>query len=526
VKDGGIVHLVSRGAFWLALEKAAALLSGLVYFALLLRWLGPTQYGMMTLATAITGFATMATGNFEMFLERYAAEYDARGLLRTLRRAHLLALSLKLALGLAAGTAVMALAPQFARQYAMPELILLVTILALTVVFDGLSTTGRATLYGMQQFRWLSALAILFHIAKTVLVGLLWWTGRGLVDLALGLTILTVVQGLAQAAVPLWMLRQAEDREPPAPEREWRRLLRNMFGYCIPLLGARITFMSGQNLSTLILGRLFDPAILGYFKFAFQTVERFVELVHTAPSSLLPSFTRLVAQGERERLCSVFEQALRLIQTLAAVFAFGLFLFARELTVFVASPVFKPAIPTLRVLALVPVARTAQQPFTLLFQSLRRPATVLGVSLIKFVTEFGSYFLLVTSFGMIGAAWANLAGAIAAYIASLVLAARLMPEGAAERTRTALLAAGMLPPLIAVTLLLDWLFHGPVLLLCHLALVPVVGVAVFALGLVRRRDLDKLADVPLQTPWARVIRGISLAVLGIFARLGEPRRAS
>ncbi len=35
----------------------------------------------MTLALACVGFATAATGNFEMFLERYAAEYGARGLM-------------------------------------------------------------------------------------------------------------------------------------------------------------------------------------------------------------------------------------------------------------------------------------------------------------------------------------------------------------------------------------------------------------------------------------------------------------
>jgi PST family polysaccharide transporter len=526
VKPGEIVYLVSRGAFWLALEKVAALLSGVAYLALLLRWLGPTQYGIMTLAIAITGFATMATGNFEMYLERYAAEYEARRLLRTLRRAQLLALALKLALGIAAGAAVLVLAPLLARQYAMPELLLLVPILSLTVVFDGLSTTGRATLYGIQQFRWLSVLAILFHVAKTVMVGLLWWTRHGLVSLVLGLTVLTVLQGLAQTAVPLWMMRRAEDHEPPAPEREWRGLLRNMLGYCIPLLGARITFMSGQNLSTLILGKLFDPALLGYFKFAFQTVERFVELVHALPSSLLPSLTQLVAKGERERLRLVFDQAQRLVQALAGLFAFGLFVFARELTLVVASPLFAPAIPILRVLALVPVARTAQQPLTLLFQSLRRPGTVLGVSLIKFATEFGSYLLLVRTLGMIGAAWANLTGAIAAYVASMILAARLLPEGAAERRRTGLMAAALLPPLIAATLFLEWLLHGPVLVLGHVALALAAGVAVFAVRLVRRQDLDKLADAPLQTGWARMIRAGVLGVLGVFARLGEPRRAS
>jgi O-antigen/teichoic acid export membrane protein len=88
VKRGEIAQHVTRGAFFLAVEKTAALLSGMLYFALLLRWLGPTNYGMLTLALAIAGLASISTGNLEVFLERYAAEYQARGRYALLNRAH------------------------------------------------------------------------------------------------------------------------------------------------------------------------------------------------------------------------------------------------------------------------------------------------------------------------------------------------------------------------------------------------------------------------------------------------------
>lgn len=526
MKRGEIVHSVSRGSFWLAMEKIAALVSGMAYVALLMRWLGPTKYGIITLALVCTGFATTATGNFEMFLERYAAEYEARRLILTLRRAHLLALGIKLGLGLVASVALLLAAPLLARFFDTPELTVLVPLLTLTVVFDSFSSTGRATLYGIQQFRWVSTLAILFHVAKTIMVGLLWWSRQGLVALAIGFTALTVLLAVAQTVVPFWLMRRAEDHEPPAPERAWRGLLASMFAYCMPLLGGRITFLSGQNLSKLILGKLFGPTSLGYFTFAWQTVERFVELVHTIPSSLMPVFTRLVARDERERLRSVFDQALRLIQTVACILSFGLFVFARELTLLFGSPLFEPAIPMLRVLALVPVARTAQQPLTMLFQSLRRPGTVLALALVKFATEFGGYFLLVTTLGIIGAAWANLAGALTSYVAAMVLLSRLLPEGTRERVRSGLTAVALLLPLLALTLLVEWRVHGHVLVLFHLALVPVAAAGAFALGLVRRQDLDKLADVPLETAWTRHLRDIILAVLGVFARLAGPRRAS
>jgi hypothetical protein len=64
------------------------------------------------------------------------------------------------------------------------------------------------------------------------------------------------------------------------------------------------------------------------------------------------------------------------------------------------------------------------------------------------------------------------------------------------------------------------------LVLFHLALVPPAGVGMFALGLVRREDLDKLADMPLERPWARVLRGSMLLTLGCFARLAGVRRTA
>jgi O-antigen/teichoic acid export membrane protein len=526
VRPGEVAHSFSRGTFWLTVEKVAALLSSVVYSVLLLRWLGPRQFGIITLALACVGFATVATGNFEMFLERYAAEFETRGLVRTLRRAHLLALGIKLGLGLLASAALLALTPSLSHFFGYPQLLVLVPVLTAMVAFDGLSTTGRATLYGRQEFRWLAVLAVAFHVAKIVMVFLLWRGRHGLVALALGLAVLAVVQAVAQTVVPLWIMRAARDREPLAPERTWRGLLRSMVTYCVPLLGARITFMSGQNLSTIVLGKLFSPGHLGYFKFAFQTIERFNDLANAAPASLLPSLTRLVARGERLRLRLIFDQALRLIQALAFALSFGVFVFARELTLLIGGWSFEPALPMLRVLALVPLARTAQQPLTMLFQSLRRPGTVLVLSLLKFVTEFGAYFLLVIPLGIIGAAWANLAGAVVAFVVALVLLARVLPEGASGRVRTSLAALALLLPLLAVTLLGDLQLRGVSRMLFHFALVPPAAVGMFAVGLLRREDLDKLADVQLQRPWTRVVRSSLLLTLAFVARLAGVRRSA
>jgi O-antigen/teichoic acid export membrane protein len=514
VKPGEIARSVSRGAFYLAIEKGAGALSGFAYVALLMRWLGPTKYGIITLATSFAGLAATFTGNFEVFLERFAAEYQASGDLHALRRALSLSLALKLALGLAASIVLWAMTPFLARQFGVPELLVLLPVLTLTVAFDGFATAGRSTLFGLQNFRWMSAISVLFHIAKTVMVGLLWYTKHGLPALAVGLTTLAVTQGVGTTLVALWVLHR---RMPGAAPDERTPVLKPMLAYCVPMLGARVTFMSGQNLSKVVLGKLFDVAQLGYFTFAFQTIERMVELFHTLPSVLLPSLTHMVARRERDRLRHVFGQAQRLIQVAAILLSFGLFTFAREITLLLGSPLFLLSVPALRVLALVPAVRTAQQPLMMLFQALRHPGTVLRLALVKFVGEFGSYFLLVPSLGVLGAAWSNVVGAAAAYAAASVLMARALPEGAAERTRAALTGLAILAALIGLVLLTGLLPLVPGLVL-RITLVPVAVIAVCLSGLVVRYDLEKLQGLPIASPALSRARDRALRVAGRHLR--------
>lgn len=520
---GEMARSIARGGFYLSIEKIAGMLSGLLYTMLISRWLGPTKFGIMATALACVGFATTATANAEVYLERYAAEYEARGMIRTLRRSLLLALGIKLALGLFASLLLVALTPWLARFYEMQELGVLVPLLVLMVAFDGFATTGRATLFGVQQYRWVAGLSILFNVAKTVTVGALWWTRHGLPELAASLALLTVVHGLLSAVVPLWMLRRAEDR-PGSDSPTTGALLRSMVRYCGPLLGARITFMSGQNLSTLVVAKVFDPTLVGYFSFAFRTLERFVEVAYTVPSSLLPPLTQLVVRGERERLRVVFDDALRLIQVLACALAFLLFAFARELTLFVGSPLFEPAVPLLRVLALVPMFRTAQQPLTMLFQAMRVPGIVLRLAAIKFMAEFGSYFVLVPLAGLAGAAWANLVGAGVSYLSAFAVVHSRLPGTTAARLDAQTRCLGLLLPLLAIAAVADRAL-GPVGgLALRVALIPLGWIGIFGFGLVTRTDLEAIAAAPLSAAPMRALRDGLVRFVDRFVRMIKPWR--
>jgi len=529
VKRGEVARNFSRGAFFLGLEKGIGLVSTLFYSALIARWLGPTKYGMFTLAFSIVTLATAFTGNFEVYLERYAAEYQVRDRLRTLRHAFGLALGLKLALGLAASVVLVGLASRFAALYRIPELAVLLPLLIAFIATDGLATTGRSLLFGLQHFEWVSGLSLILNIGRTVLVAVLWRARQGLPALAIGLSALTVLQAAVICVAAFALLARARRARPPdlgaEPEPE-RGLLRQMLGYCAPLYGANLSFLSGQNLGKLVLGMVIDPTSLGYFSFAFGTLEKFVEIAHAVPRALLPSLTQLVALGDRQRLHYVFDQAYRLVQVLSCALSFALFVYAREITLLVGSPLFEPAVPLLRVLALVPLARTAQQPLTMLFQAARRPGYVLSLALVKLLAEVAGYFALLLTFGAVGACWANVGGAVASFAGALLLAAAVLPEGTAERASVVLRSLLLMAPALGLSMAAShWLGRDASVAVRVLLAAPAV-LGVFALGLVNRYDLEKLSGLPL--PSAALGRARDAVVRGAdqLIRAFEPRGAA
>lgn len=526
MRRGEIAGNFTRGAFFLGLEKGIAMVSTVLYTALMARWLGPHNYGMLTVAFSVVTLATAFTGNFEMYLERFAAEHQVRGRHNTLRRAFHLALGLKLALGLIACAGLLAATTWLANFYRIEELSVLVPLLTVFVATDGLATTGRAVLFGLQRFEWVSGLSLIFNVGKTVLVGCLWFSGHGLVSLAVGFSVLAALQALVTFLVSEWVLRGARaDAGHPddAPAEPVRVLLPTMFSYCAPLYGARLSFLSGQNLGKLVLGKVLDPTTLGLFTFAFQTVERFVELAHTVPNSLLPSLTQVVANDDRERLRYVTDQAFRLIQLLACALSFVLFVYAYEIVRVVGSSLFVPAIPMLRILALVPIARTAQQPLTMLFQAMRRPGFVFGLALAKLVAEVAGYFLLLMPLGAPGACWANLGGAVVSFSGALWLASVVVPEGAEERFGAVARNLLLVLPGFLLTLFAERELgvHGS--LPIRLLLMGMAFVGAFALGLVNRYDLEKLAALELPGPWLTRARDAAVAAGVRLARLFEPR---
>jgi hypothetical protein len=156
---------------------------------------------------------------------------------------------------------------------------------------------------------------------------------------------------------------------------------------------------------------------------------------------------------------------------------------------------------------------------------MRQTGSVLALALIKLGVELACYFMIVPKLGGMGAAWANLAGAVASYATALVITGRQLPETAGERAAVVARALLVTVPLLMLSWLLSTAGSHPVLsVVARAALVLPALVAVFALRLVTRYDLEKLSALQLRSPLLRRTRDLVVRAADPMARVFEARR--
>src|SRR5262249_13471783 len=145
---------------------------------------------------------------------------------------------------------------------------------------------------------------------------------------------------------------------------------------------------------------------------------------------------------------------------------------------------------------------------TMGFYALRRTGMVLGLALVKFLTEMGSYFVLIPLVGLSGAAWANLLGAVAAFFGALACTRTAVPgpahhRGAVIAKTGFLVAMGAAVALLLAATGLDWRLVAAL----KLGLVlPALIVGVAALDLVTDDDLSRAGAMEIDSRWKLALR--------------------
>jgi len=515
------VREVSRGSFYLGLEQLTLIVGGVFSSILVLRMLGPGTYGILSLGQAAIGLAAVLTTNIETYLERFVAEYDARGMGGILRRLVTKIVATKMLLAFVVMVLVVVLAGPIADVYKHGELRRLLPVLAPLIMLEGASWLLRLTLFGLQRFRSIWIVALGNNFLKLVIVFGLWTMHKGVIALVSGFVAVQIATVIGQTILVLRYLPASTgpDKDVPSQRRIW--------GYVLPLLGGQVFFLSGQNLNRLILGALLPARELGLAAFALMTVERFIALLTVVSSALLPTLSRLRGEQRHDAIETVVTEGYRLVAALAVAMTVGVLCLAREAVLITGGAEYVGAILPLQILSLIPLFRTMQQPLNTSFLTYEKTKTVFWLAGLKFAMEPLAYPLLIPHFGVAGVAMASLFSSVVVFGPTTFIADRLFRKtiGARRRVTATAWAIG------AAIVLASWLAHRagepwPGMTIRIGILVGGLGMILLAGRMVNGDDLRSLAHVTRRAAAVRALSATAGWLDRIQRRAGRPETAS
>jgi O-antigen/teichoic acid export membrane protein len=270
------------GVFWTALQKWSVRLSSFLGFLALGRLLSPRDFGVVALAsTFIVLMTTLADTGFATYL---------------VQEKELTQESKSTAFYIATGTGVLlfglgcALAFPLAALLDVPELRRVLPVLAVSLVFVGLSSVPVAMLLREMQFQVLAMRQVVATVLSVV-------TGIGLALAGAGPWAL-VGQFLVLRVVTTLVLVLATEFRPKGGFS--RTEARKILSYSGKAMGAHLLFQARDQGEVLLIGAIAGPVALGVWTVASRLVLVIGDLLGTVLGSVAaPLFARVQSDGKR-----------------------------------------------------------------------------------------------------------------------------------------------------------------------------------------------------------------------------------
>jgi len=323
-----------RGVFWSGMERLGPQAVQFAVSIVLARLLLPREFGLIGMLTVflVLGHALMNSGFGSALIQKQDAT-----------EAHYSSVFfLNLIVSLAVAGTLCLIAPWIARFYGEPMLTSLTRVLSLNLVFSAFGLIQATVMTKTLDFATQTKAMLLASIGSgvigigTALLGFGVWS---LVTQSVSLTLFN--------AVLLWVFNT------------WRpqavfslAALRELFGFGSRMLAWGILDTIFSNLYSVVIGKLFSPADLGYYTRGYtvqqlpsETVGRIVGRV------TFPLFAEI--QNDATRVKNGFRKALRAIGLISFPLMIGLMACARPLVLTLFTDKWSPAVPYLRLLCLV-----------------------------------------------------------------------------------------------------------------------------------------------------------------------------
>jgi O-antigen/teichoic acid export membrane protein len=396
----------ARGLVWTSARALFIRALSLVSFVILARLLDPRDYGLVALATVLSGVVPLlaAGGMAPALVQRPTVDKT------DLDTAFWMSFGLSACLAVALAVAAWPLAAAFDE----PRLRAVLQVLCLAIVVTGLGGAHQAVLQRRLAFDAVAKAGMIANLVATAV-------GVSLAFLGFGVWALVAQSMVAPAGTTVGMIVQSGYR--PGLDVSLSRL-RSLFRFSRNVVGMSILAFITQRSSDLLIGAFISTAALGIYTVAYRLLVVMLDVLVTSVQGVIfPVFSRM--QTDRSRLRQAYLSASRM----GAVITFPSFLFvmatASETVDVVFGSKWEKSVPVMEVLCFVgPIWAVMQLNAALLF-SIGRPQLVFRLSVAGAVLQVVA-FAIAVPFGIVWVAVAYVARLYVIVPVGLWLASRAL----------------------------------------------------------------------------------------------------
>ena len=476
----------------------ALILSGLT-FVIVARLLGPTTYGVYTLAIAIAGFFG-SVGDFGIgtSFNKFISEYIARGQRAKIADILYNGMALALAVGIVLTLVTIGLSGFLAQKVLHnPSDTYVLYVAAFTILAGILYSTTYNALVGFSRGRHITYVTVVQTVLQSLFTLAFIVAGFGVISPIVG-----IIAGFTSGAMTALYLIYSKHAVGLGSLS--RAKMRELLDFSIPMAITNVLNFLATNLTLIVLGLFAAVAIVGNFGVAIRTSSILNLVIDSIGMSMLPLFSSTISSKSKAGIgiTKIFNYSIYVAFLLASPIMLSLAILSRQFTYTVFSGTYSYAPIYISIMAIGVLLAIIGAYTSTLLVSAGKVRKVLKYNAMVAAVQFGSIALLVPMFTGIGAA-------VLLFIITPVVTSALFAYGARVNLGISQKMGRIIRTLIAAAISAAFLFplvlvmgthYIPLLIAGSIEQLLLYPAMLAKLSGIKKRDLDILRDFTAGIP--------------------------
>ena len=396
----------TRGAGWNYLSFGLSKVLSLVIVSVLAHILSPENFGVVALATLAIDYLSIFNDfglGAALIQRRESVEISAN-----------IVFTMNLIIGTTLTFLTFLIAPQISVFFKEASLIPILRWLGFSFLINAIGSVHKARLQRDLNFRLKIVPELGNVVSKGVLSISLAFAGFGVWALVYGQLIGTCV-----ATILLWMV------VPWRPHLDLEtRIAKELLKYGLPVMSESALSVFGDSFDYFLIGRLFDPTLLGIYTLAYRLPEMLViNTLWVLAAVIFPAFSSI--QTQTKELQKSFLATIKYVQLLVTPISFGLLIAADPIIRVVFGEQWLGSISIMRILSTYVLVVSIGFHVGDVYKAIGRPDILIKLSLPVFIIRILAIWIG-AQYSLIGVALGHLIAAIIELILRMIVTIRIV----------------------------------------------------------------------------------------------------